>query len=76
LIIVIEKKIIFSGGSLYKTLGGNNKYYSMIDSILKKYTNTIFLYAGTGDSTKINELMKKMARASFIILMKGRTYMS
>lgn len=54
-----RKKIIFSGGSLYKTLGGNNKYYSMIDSILKKYTNTIFLYAGTGDSTKINELMKK-----------------
>lgn len=33
--IVKGQKVVFSGGALYKTFGGQNKYYDIIDNILK-----------------------------------------
>lgn len=52
-----NKKIIFSGGSLYKTLGDdNNTYYKIVNSILSKHLDVIFLYAGNGDATELNKL--------------------
>lgn len=56
---VKNKKIIFSGGNLYKTLGdANNTYYKIVNSILSKHLDVIFLYAGNGDATELNKLMK------------------
>lgn len=56
---VKNKKIIFSGGNLYKTLGeANNTYYKIVNSILSKHLDVIFLYAGNGDTTELNKLMK------------------
>lgn len=52
-------KRLFSGGALYKTFGGENKYYDIIDNILKKYKEVVFWYAGSGDDSKLKELMKK-----------------
>lgn len=52
-------KIIFSGGSLYKTIGENNTYYNMIDTILSDCSNVIFLYAGRGDDSELKKLMIK-----------------
>lgn len=57
--IVNGQKVVFSGGALYKTFGGKNKYYDIIDNILKKYKEVVFWYAGGGDDSKLKELMKK-----------------
>ena len=57
--IVNGQKVVFSGGALYKTFGGENKYYDIIDNILKKYKEVVFWYAGSGDDSKLKELMKK-----------------
>ncbi len=53
------QKVVFSGGSLYKTLGDGNKYYQIVDYILSKYTSAVFWYAGSGDDTEINKLIAK-----------------
>mgnify|MGYP000001929669 CR=1 FL=1 len=54
-----NKKIIFSGGSLYKTLGDkDNTYYKIINNILSKHLDVIFLYAGSGKSDELNKLLK------------------
>ena len=51
------KRVIFSGGSLYKTLGDpENKYYKIVRSILTKYDDIIFLYAGYGDDSQLKLL--------------------
>lgn len=55
----VNQKIVFSGGALYKTFGGNGKYYQIIDYILKNYKDVIFWYAGNGDNRKLMQLKKK-----------------
>lgn len=50
------KKLIFSGGALYKTLSDDNKYYKIVKEILTKHDDVVFLYAGSGDATKLNML--------------------
>lgn len=52
-------KIIFSGGALYKTLGEGNKYYNIVNYILKNHSDVIFLYAGEGDDTELKKLQDK-----------------
>ena len=54
-----SQKVIFSGGSLYKTLGKGNRYYHLIEYILIEYPEAIFWYAGSGDSTEMDKLMKR-----------------
>ncbi|MBP5179682.1 MAG: hypothetical protein J6127_00125 [Clostridiales bacterium] len=54
------KKIIFSGGSIYKTLGDPaNRFYVIVDRLLEGHDDTVFLYAGTGDDSEIVKLQKK-----------------
>ncbi len=50
------KKVIFSGGALYKTLGDNNRYYTMVRAILDKNPIAIFVYAGAGDDKELMSL--------------------
>ncbi len=52
-------KIVFSGGALYKTLGGDNKYYILVDQILEQNKDTLFLYAGYGDDSELKKLEGK-----------------
>lgn len=47
------QKVIFSGGSLYKTLGEDNQYYKIVDYILSNFKDTVFWYAGSGDDSEI-----------------------
>lgn len=54
-----EKKVIFSGGSLYKTLGEGNLFYKIVDELLQKTDNTVFLYAGAGDTSQLDILKGK-----------------
>lgn len=62
-----KQRIIFSGGSLYKTFGDNNKYYNIVRHILDNYKDVIFWYAGFGDKTEMNKLMSEY---------KGRVYLT
>ncbi|SDB95469.1 hypothetical protein SAMN04487864_10198 [Succiniclasticum ruminis] len=54
-------KMIFSGGSLYKTLSEDNKYYMILDEIIKNHNDVVFLYAGGDEKDKgrLNELIRK-----------------
>lgn len=60
-----DKKVIFSGGSLYKTYGDDNKYYKMVESILKQNKQVIFWYAGAGDATELEKLILKYPKRCF-----------
>lgn len=50
------KKILFSGGALYKTIGGGNKFYQIVEVVLRNHEDTIFLYAGSGDDSELKKL--------------------
>lgn len=54
-----NQKVIFSGGALYKTLGGDNKYYQIVNHLLKCYDDVIFWYAGYGDDTELKKILNK-----------------
>lgn len=59
---------IFSGGALYKTLGDEeNRYYKIVDYILKNHKNICFLYAGFGDRTEMNKITAEYPDRAFII---------
>lgn len=62
-----NKKVLFSGGGLYKTIGDNNKYYTIVSSILSSNSDVIFLYAGEGNATYLNELVNKYPQRVFHI---------
>ena len=51
------KKVIFSGGSLNKTIDTAGTYYHLVEHIVKKYDDTIFLYAGTGPTEEFERLI-------------------
>lgn len=54
------KKVIFSGGDLYKTLGDPElTYYKMVRSLLDRHPDTVFLYAGRGDDSQLNLVEKE-----------------
>ena len=54
-----NKKIIFSGGGLYKTFDSEMLYYKIVDDILNTYNDVIFWYAGGGDTSGLEKLEKK-----------------
>lgn len=55
-----NRKLIFSGGALYKTLGDKeNRYYQIVDYILNTYSDTVFYYVGFGDASELVKLQKK-----------------
>ncbi len=43
-----DKVVIFSGGSYYKIVDGNNTYLELVKKILDTYKETIVLFAGDG----------------------------
>ena len=63
-----DQKVVFSGGSLYKTNGGEGKYYKIVEYILANHPDVIFWYAGTygsGDSTQLEALIKRYPNRVF-----------
>ena len=61
-----NKKVVFSGGSLYKTLGDGNKYYKIVQYMLEQHPDVIFWYAGTGDRTEMDRLIQKYPNRVFL----------
>lgn len=52
------KKMIFSGGNLYK-ISGSSVFFDIVKHILNKHEDTIFLYAGGGNPTELNRFIKE-----------------
>lgn len=61
-----SKRFIFSGGALYKTLGGDGLYYKLLDYMLNKYIDINFWYAGNGERSQMDILMKKYPNRVFL----------
>lgn len=63
-----KERYIFSGGSLYKTLGDKELlFYKTIRHILANYPDILFLYAGFGDSSEIRRLSKEYPGRVFLV---------
>lgn len=63
-----DNRFVFSGGSLYKTLGDkNNTFYKIIEKMLEKHSDVMFLYAGSGDESQMNILISKFPDRVFLI---------
>lgn len=63
-----QTRYIFSGGSLYKTLGdGELLYYKIVDHILEKHKDICFLYAGSGDDNEMKKLQHRYPGRAFLI---------
>lgn len=62
-----EKKILFSGGSLYKTIDKEGTYYNIVANLLKRHNDLIFIYAGSGDTTRLKKLQDKFPNRAFHI---------
>lgn len=60
-----NKKIIFSGGGIYKTIGGGDIYYQLVRIILSKYSDVVFWYAGSGDSPQMKQLIEDFPERVF-----------
>ena len=53
-----SKKVMFSGGAIYKTVGDNGKFYSMVRNILKQNDNVVFWYASNDTVDELDNLLK------------------
>ncbi|MBQ1890431.1 MAG: hypothetical protein II160_06990 [Selenomonas sp.] len=54
-----DRKVVFSGGSLYKTMDEERSYYKMIDALLTREQEAVFLYAGAGDDSGLRWLQER-----------------
>lgn len=60
-------RYVFSGGALYKTLGDSEKiFYKMIEHIITCHEDVNFVYAGEGDRTQFDILLKKYPGRVFL----------
>lgn len=72
---ICKDKYIFTGGSLYKTLGdSNHAYYKIIDLLLSEFKTLKFLYAGSGDTSEINKLIRKYPGRAYLIKERSDFY--
>ena len=52
------KKILFSGGALYKTIDEKGTYYKLITRLLDENKDLILLYAGYGMTDELDKVLK------------------
>lgn len=65
---VTEKRYVFSGGAIYKTLGDENLlFYKMVCHILGHHNDVYFLYAGDGDKKEMNKVLEMYPDRAFLI---------
>lgn len=57
--------VIFSGGSMYKTIDNENTYYKLVDWILNQFSHVKFWYAGYGSCAGLEWLIKKWPERVF-----------
>ncbi len=57
--------VIFSGGSLYKTMNEKRTYYKVVDHVLASHPQVRFWYAGHGDDSELVKLKEKYPQRVF-----------
>lgn len=63
----LNKKIILSGGAVYKTKG-TNVFYDIINYILSKYEDTVFLYLGNDAESYVNSKIEEKFKKRVLVL--------
>ena len=53
------KKVVFSGGTLYKTEDPEKTYFKLVEHIVKNHADAVFMYAGYGKSEELERLGRK-----------------
>ena len=66
-----NKKMIFSGGSLYK-IYGSPVFFLLVKYILNKYNDSIFLYLGNGDTRPLLNFIKENKYEDRFFFLKER----
>lgn len=69
-----QKKVIFSGGNLYKTFSSDRLYYRIVDYILSSHEDVVFWYAGSGDKSQINKIIEKYPQRAFLTTERSDLY--
>ncbi len=61
-----DKKILFSGGAIYKTLGDpQNTFYNIVDELVRRHNDLIFYYLGSGDTAELSKLKARYPEQIF-----------
>jgi len=68
-----DKVIIFSGGAYPKILGEDNFFLNLVKQLLLANKGTIFLFAGSGDSSQIEKFITDEKFEKRFILLGHRT---
>ena len=58
---VKNRPILFSGGSLYKTFDDKGTYYEIVEKIMQRHDDLLFVYAGNGDRSGLKKLQEKLS---------------
>lgn len=68
-----EDKIYFlTGGAYYKTYGDNYLFYELLRNMLLKHSNLVILFAGSGNSSFIDNFIKENKFEQRLILLGDR----
>lgn len=59
--------VMFSGGSLYKTVDDKQTYYKLVEEIMQRHKDLFFVYAGYGDRSGLEKLQSKYPDRVFIL---------
>lgn len=70
---VENKIVIFSGGSIYKITDEADTFFHMVRYILIDNPQTIFFYAGTGNTDRLIKLINKYQLCNRFFLLGDRT---
>lgn len=54
---VTGKKLIFSGGSIYKTIDKTNTFYNLVEQIVTQHEEVVFVYASEKTSEQLETLI-------------------
>lgn len=72
-LICNNKKILFSGGSLYKIEGAANTFMDIVKSILLHNDDIIFLYAGSGNLHYLKTYVENNSLQDKVLYIGNRT---
>lgn len=53
------KKVVFSGGSIYKTVDKSNMYYDLVEQIVSGNADVVFVFASFDTNMQLEALMNK-----------------
>ena len=71
-----NKVVLFSGAYMYKIENPENTFFNIVARILKANPNTVMLFAGGGDPTRLQGLIEEQGLSDRFVLLGNRTDIS